>query len=101
MIDYGPLERNPRLLIRQIRDALVEIVPGANLGKMPVNIPGRSRPFPALYFALKSEIWERHPAAASTAAPRASLDPGASAHKRAADDRQLTYTTVKQEPTRR
>jgi hypothetical protein len=56
VIDYESVERNPRLLIRQIRDELVEIVPGANLGKMLVNIPGRRLPFPALYFALKSEI---------------------------------------------
>jgi hypothetical protein len=56
VIDYGPVERNPRFLIRSIRDELVEIVPGANLGKMLVNVPGRRQPFPALYFALKSEI---------------------------------------------
>ncbi len=56
VIDYESVERNPRLLIRQIRDELVEIVPGANLGKMLVNVPGRRQPFPALYFALKSEI---------------------------------------------
>jgi hypothetical protein len=56
VIDYAPVDRNPRLLIRQIRDELVEIVPGANLGKMLVNLPGRTLPFPALYFALKSEI---------------------------------------------
>ena len=55
VIDYAPVERNPRLLIRQIRDELVQVVPGANLGKMLVNVPGRSRPFAALYFALKSE----------------------------------------------
>jgi hypothetical protein len=56
VIDYAPVEKNPSLLIRQIRDELVQVVPGANLGKMLVNIPGRSEPFPALYFALKSEI---------------------------------------------
>jgi hypothetical protein len=56
VIDYAPVERNPNLLIRQIRDELVQIVPGANLGKMLVNVPGRKEPFPALYFALKSEI---------------------------------------------
>jgi hypothetical protein len=56
VIDYAPVEKNPNLLIRQIRDELVQVVPGANLGKMLVNVPGRSQPFPALYFALKSEI---------------------------------------------
>ena len=33
-IDYHDVESNPRLLIRSIRDELVEIVPGAYLGKM-------------------------------------------------------------------
>lgn len=56
VIDYESVESNPRLLIRSVRDELVEVVPGANLGKMLVNVPGRRRPFPALYFALKSEI---------------------------------------------
>ena len=45
-----------RLLIRQIRDELVQIVPGANLGKMLVNVPRRRELFPALYFALKSDL---------------------------------------------
>lgn len=56
VIDYAKVESNPALLIRQIRDELVQIVPGANLGKMLVNVPGRSEPVPALYFALKSDI---------------------------------------------
>lgn len=56
VIDYESVESNPRFLIRSIRDELVEIVPGANLGKMLVNVPGRRQPFPALYFALKSEL---------------------------------------------
>lgn len=56
VIDYARVERNPRLLIRQIRDELVEIVPGANLGKMLVKVPRRRELFPALYFALKSEL---------------------------------------------
>jgi hypothetical protein len=56
---------NPGLLIRQIRDELVRIVPGANLGKMLVSVPDvdllsrhpkvSTTLFPALYFALKSE----------------------------------------------
>jgi hypothetical protein len=56
VIDYESVESNPRLLIRSIRDELVEIVPGTNLGKMLVNVPGRRQPFPALYFALKSGV---------------------------------------------
>jgi hypothetical protein len=56
VIDYSSVSTNPRLLIRQIRDELVQVVPGANLGKMLVNLPRREEPFPALYFALKSEI---------------------------------------------
>jgi hypothetical protein len=34
VIDYAPVEQNPDRLIRKIRDELVEIVPGANLGKV-------------------------------------------------------------------
>jgi hypothetical protein len=34
VIDYAPIEGNPRLIIKSIRDELVEIVPGANLGKI-------------------------------------------------------------------
>ncbi|MDQ6745974.1 MAG: hypothetical protein M3Z27_08200 [Actinomycetota bacterium] len=56
VIDYGSVSSNPRLLIRQIRDELVQIVPGANLGKMLVRVPRRQEPFPALYFALRSEL---------------------------------------------
>jgi hypothetical protein len=56
VIDYESVPENPNLLIRQIRDELVEIVPGANLGKMLVKVPRRRELFPALYFALKSEI---------------------------------------------
>ena len=56
VIDYESVSTNPRLLIRQIRDELVQIVPGANLGKMLVNVPRRRELFPACYFALKSEI---------------------------------------------
>jgi hypothetical protein len=52
-IDYAPVDRNPRFLIKPIRDELVEIVPGANLGK----ILWRSRDggYRLIgYFALKS-----------------------------------------------
>jgi hypothetical protein len=34
VIDYHPVEENPDLLIRRIRDELVQIVPGAHLGKI-------------------------------------------------------------------
>ncbi len=34
VIDYAPIESNPRLIIRSIRDELVEIVPGAHLGRI-------------------------------------------------------------------
>lgn len=56
VIDYESVPENPNLLIRQIRDELVEIVPGANLGKMLVKVPRRRDLFPALYFALRSEL---------------------------------------------
>jgi hypothetical protein len=55
VIDYESVPENPNVLIRQIRDELVEIVPGANLGKMLVKVPRRRELFPALYFALKSD----------------------------------------------
>jgi hypothetical protein len=56
VIDYESVSTNPNLLIRQIRDELVQIVPGANLGKMLVKVPRRRELFAALYFALKSEL---------------------------------------------
>jgi hypothetical protein len=34
VIDYAPVESNPDLIIRSIRDELVEIVPGAHLGRI-------------------------------------------------------------------
>jgi hypothetical protein len=34
VIDYEPVESNPRLAIKQIRDELVEVAPGTHLGKM-------------------------------------------------------------------
>jgi hypothetical protein len=56
VIDYKQVKKNPDVLIRSIRDELVEIVPGANLGKMLLYLPGVSKPFTTAYFALKSEI---------------------------------------------
>jgi hypothetical protein len=53
VIDYFPVDSNPRFIIRQIRDELVEIVPGANLGKI---LWRRDEDDHALigYFALRS-----------------------------------------------
>ena len=52
-IDYSAIERNPRLTIKPVRDELVEIVPGANLGKILWR--GRSGGYRLIgYFALKS-----------------------------------------------
>ena len=53
VIDYFPVASNPRFIIRQIRDELVEIVPGANLGKI---LWRRDEDDHALigYFALRS-----------------------------------------------
>jgi hypothetical protein len=53
VIDYFPVNSNPRFIIRQIRDELVEIVPGANLGKI---LWRRDEDDHALigYFALRS-----------------------------------------------
>jgi hypothetical protein len=34
VIDYAPVDSNPDLIIRSIRDELVEIVPGAHLGRI-------------------------------------------------------------------
>jgi hypothetical protein len=53
VIDYASVPENPRLLVRQIRDELVQIVPGANLGKMLVKMPRRTEPVLGLYFALR------------------------------------------------
>jgi hypothetical protein len=39
VIDYANVESNPRLIIRSIRDELVEIVPGAYLGKILFLLP--------------------------------------------------------------
>jgi hypothetical protein len=58
VIDYAPVESNPRVVIRSIRDELVEVVPGAHLGKMLWRSgSGESASHTLLaYFALKSEL---------------------------------------------
>lgn len=40
VIDYADVESNPRLVIRDIRDELVELAPGAYLGKILFRLPG-------------------------------------------------------------
>ncbi|KAA1419283.1 hypothetical protein F0U44_12620 [Nocardioides humilatus] len=53
VIDYADVESNPRLLIRSIRDELVQIVPGAYLGKILYRLPTKS--YVKLgYFALRT-----------------------------------------------
>ena len=51
VIDYAPVTSNPALIIRQIRDELVEVAPGAHLGKMLWWRGGRYRLM--AYFALR------------------------------------------------
>jgi hypothetical protein len=55
VIDYAPVDENPRLLIKQIRDELVEIVPGAHLGKMLWR-HGSGEHTLLAYFALKTPV---------------------------------------------
>jgi hypothetical protein len=38
-IDYEPVKQNPRLVIRQIRDELVELVPNTHLGRILFKLP--------------------------------------------------------------
>lgn len=56
VIDYASIDDNPRVLIKSIRDELVEIVPGANLGKMLWIHRGGERHSLLAYFALKSSV---------------------------------------------
>ncbi|MEK6276576.1 MAG: hypothetical protein AABM29_00985 [Actinomycetota bacterium] len=55
VIDYHDIEANPRFLIRSIRDELVEIVPGANLGKILWR-KGNGTHTLIGYFALKTPV---------------------------------------------
>jgi hypothetical protein len=55
VIDYHGVSRNPRLIIKQIRDELVEIVPGTYLGKMLWR-QGGGRHFLLAYFALRTPV---------------------------------------------
>jgi hypothetical protein len=51
-IDYEPVETNPRLVIRQIRDELVELVPDTYLGRILFKVRG-GRYANIGYFALR------------------------------------------------
>ena len=53
VIDYAPVHSNPRLVIKQVRDELVEVAPGAHLGKMLWH-HGEDRYSLAAYFALRT-----------------------------------------------
>ena len=52
VIDYADIEDNPKLVIRKIRDELVELVPGVYLGKILYNTG--SGYFKLGYFALRT-----------------------------------------------
>jgi hypothetical protein len=56
VIDYAPVDSNPALVIKSIRDELVGIVPGANLGKMLWRHGDGGRHSLLAYFALRSEL---------------------------------------------
>jgi hypothetical protein len=58
VIDYAPVDSNPRLIIKRIRDELVELVPGVHLGKMLWRSGSLEDPSYTLlaYFALKSNL---------------------------------------------
>ena len=53
VIDYSGVGDNPRLIIRSIRDELVEVVPGAYLGKILFRLP-RDRYEMIGFFALRT-----------------------------------------------
>ena len=58
VIDYASVDSNPRLVIKQIRDELVEVAPGAHLGKMLWRQgKGENARYTLLaFFALKTEL---------------------------------------------
>ena len=53
VIDYAPVDSNPALGIKRIRDELVEVTPGAYLGKMLWRHGDRERYSLLAYFALR------------------------------------------------
>jgi hypothetical protein len=56
VIDYAPVDSNPRLVIKQIRDELVEIAPGTYLGKMLWRHRDGERHTLLAYFALRQKL---------------------------------------------
>jgi len=54
VIDYAPVDKNPGLIIRSIRDELVEIVPGAHLGRILYRRGDRYDNWG--YFALRTAV---------------------------------------------
>ena len=60
VIDYASVDSNPRLVIKSIRDELVEVAPGAHLGKMlwRQGSGEKARHTLLAFFALKSELPE-------------------------------------------
>lgn len=52
VIDYAPVASNPRRVIKQIRDELVEVAPGTHLGKV-LWLHGDVRSTLLAYFALR------------------------------------------------
>jgi hypothetical protein len=52
VIDYEPVSSNPKMLIRQIRDELVELVPDTYLGRILFKL-GENRYSNIGYFALR------------------------------------------------
>jgi hypothetical protein len=60
VIDYAPVDSNPALIIKRIRDELVELVPGAHLGKMLWRSGSVEAPSYTLlaFFALKQPLGE-------------------------------------------
>ncbi len=50
--DYANIEKNPKLIIRSVRDELVELVPGVYLGKILFNSGDKFSKIG--YFALRT-----------------------------------------------
>jgi hypothetical protein len=55
VLDYAAVERNPRLIIRSVRDELVEIVHGVHLGRGLWH-QGGGRYTNVAYFALRAHV---------------------------------------------
>jgi hypothetical protein len=55
VIDYAPVTENPDLIIRQIRDELVQLLPSTYLGRILFKLPG-DRLSNIGYFALKQAV---------------------------------------------